>query len=103
MDISLPFITQSARRKKSNKDKPSKRRIIKIHSEHTPLEIMNMDMPDLMYIYKHGSVGEREIAENVLRARKKWEVASSLSDDVVPSDAPNSGSPNAYVVGQRGD
>jgi hypothetical protein len=64
---------------------------------------MDMDMPELMYIYKHGTVAEKEIAENVLRARKKWEVASSMSDDVLPTGAPTVGSPTAYVVGQRGD
>lgn len=99
MKVSLPFITK----KKIKKRKKQIKKIIKIVNEHTPLEIMNMDMPELMYIYQHGTVAEKEIADNVLRARKKWEIASSLSDDVLPTGSPNVGAPTAYIVGQRGD
>lgn len=100
MDIALPFITQ---RKKSKKGKPSNTRIINIHNEHTPVEIMNMDMPELEYLYMHGSPSEKELADNIIRARKKWIIASSLSDDIVPTGSPTPGAPSAYVVGQRGD
>lgn len=100
MEVSLPFIIN---RKKSKKKEKLVKRIIKVYNEHTPLEIMDMDMPELMYIYQHGTVAEKEIAENVLRARRKWSIASSLSDDVLPTGSPTTGSPTAYIVGQRGD
>ena len=88
MEISLPFITQP--RKKKSKH-PVKRKLIKVRNEYTPIEIQNMSMPELEYIYQHGSPTEIEIADNIIRARKKMSVALSLSDDILPSGSPFAG------------
>jgi len=98
MNMTLQFVTQPRKKKKDKK--LVKRPMIKIKSEHTPVEIQNMDMPQLEYIYEHGSPTEKELADNIIRARKKWATASSLSDDIVPTGSPIPGAPTAYVVGQ---
>jgi hypothetical protein len=43
-----------------------------VQNEHTPVEIQDMDMPKLEYLYQHGSPTEREIADRLIQARKKW-------------------------------
>lgn len=99
MEVALPFITQ----RKGKKSKPQKRTIAKIRNSYTPVEIMNMDIQELEYLYEHGSPTEQDIADNILRARKKWMVASSMSDDADRTDSPNSGAPTSYIVGMRGE
>jgi len=69
MGISLPFMTEP---RKHKKEKSAKRNIIKVQSEHTPVEIQNMDMPQLEYLYEHGTSTERELADHLIQARKKW-------------------------------
>lgn len=105
MEVTLPFVTQNIqpiKRKKKNK-RPIKRTIIKIKTEHTPMEIQNMDLSQLEYLYEHGSPTEKELADRMIRIRKKWAMASLLSDDILPTGSPIIGAPNAYIVGQRGD
>jgi hypothetical protein len=114
MELSLPFVTSSApqaappapMRKKKKMKKSTKRNIkkplIKIRSEYTPMEIMNMDIPEIQYLYEHGSPTERDMADNILRARLKFQRATMLSDDVInQNNTPNPGAPTAYVVGQN--
>lgn len=92
MNIDLPFITQPRKHKKKD---PVKRGIVKINNEHTPVEIQNMDMPKLEYLYQHGSPTEREIANHLIQARKKWE----LIELAMPMDSElASGSPFAGGV-----
>jgi hypothetical protein len=94
MNLSLPFVTQPKRKKKNNK--PETTRIIKIHNEYTPIEIQNMTMPELEYLYEHGTPTQKEIAEHVMITRKKFEIATMVPDDILASGAPtSSGSPSS--------
>lgn len=95
MNISLPFITQPTPRKQK-KTQPS--RLIKIKSEHTPLEIQNMSMPELEHLYNHGTPTEKEMARIIIHARKSAEIGNMLADDKLSSGSPVSGSP---TVGAR--
>lgn len=95
MNISLPFVTQPKKRKK-NKTKVKTNRLIKIHNEHTPIEIQNMNMPELEYLYEYGTPTEKEIAEHIMITRKKFDKATMVSDDILASGAPTaSGSPTS--------
>jgi len=90
MDISLPFMNEP---RKHKKEKPVKRNIIKVQSEHTPVEIQNMDMPQLEYLYEHGTSTERELADHLIQARKKWaliELAMPMNTELA-SGAPFAG------------
>lgn len=89
MDVSLPFVIQQRKRKERE---PVKRKLIKIRSDYTPMEIQNMDMPQLEYVYEHGSPTEREMADHIIQARKKWalvELAAPMNNELA------SGSPFA--------
>lgn len=79
--------------RKHKKEKPLKRSIIKVQSEHTPVEIQNMDMPKLEYLYQHGSPTEREIADRLIQARKKWALIELVMplDNELASGAPFAG------------
>jgi len=93
MNISLPFITTSKRRKKTHSKKQTKRETVKIRSEYTPIEIQNMDMPQLEYVYEHGSPTERELADHLIQAKKKWalvELAAPMNNELA-SGAPFAG------------
>lgn len=94
MNISLPFVTQPQQRKKK-KTKVKSTRLITIRSEHAPIEIQNMDMPELEYLYEHGTPTEKEIAEHVMMTRKKFDRATMVPDDILASGAPTSGSPSS--------
>jgi hypothetical protein len=96
MDMTLQFVTQPTNRKKAKSKKP-KRTMIKFTSDHTPLDIQNMDNQELADLYEHGSPTERDMAENILHARKKW----ALVELAMPMDselAQNTGSPYAGGV-----
>jgi hypothetical protein len=96
MDMTLQFVTQPATRKKAKSKKP-KRTMIKFTSDHTPLEIQQMSNSDLENLYEHGSPTERDMAENILHARKKW----ALVELAMPMDvelARGTGSPYAGDV-----
>lgn len=92
MNIDLPFLNSPKPRKKKivKGKKPIKRTLISIKTEHTPLEIQNMETPDVIYIYEHGSSAERSIAENVLHAREKWDLVmlAAPMDNELASGAP---------------
>jgi len=95
MNISLPFITQPKQRKKK-KTKVKSNRLIKVRSEHAPIEIQNMNMPELEYLYEHGTPTEKEIAEHVMVTRKKFEKATMVPDDILASSSPTAaGSPTS--------
>lgn len=90
MEISLSFVTQQRKKKKKS---PAKRELIKIHSDYTPMEIQNMDMPKLEYLYQHGTPTERELADHLIQARKKWaliELAMPMNTELA-SGAPFAG------------
>jgi len=92
MNIDLPFINQTKRKKVKNS---AKQKLIKVQSEHTPIEVQNMTMPQLEYLYEHGSSTERELADHLIQARKKW----ALIELAMPMDAElASGSPFAGGV-----
>jgi len=96
MDMTLQFVTQPTNRKKVKSTKP-KRTMIKFTSDHTPLDIQNMDNQELVDLYEHGSPTERDMAENILHARKKW----ALVELAMPMDvelAQGTGSPYAGGV-----
>ena len=96
MDITLQFVNQPKTRKKI-KSKQVKRTMIKFTSDHTPLEIQHMDNHELEDLYEHGSPTEKDMAENILRARKKW----ALIELAMPMDvelAQGTGSPYAGGV-----
>jgi hypothetical protein len=96
MDMTLQFVTQPTGRKKVKSKKP-KRTMIKFTSDHTPLEIQHMSTSDLEDLYEHGSPTEKDMAENILHARKKW----ALVELAMPMDselAQNTGSPYAGGV-----
>jgi hypothetical protein len=95
MKMTLQFITPSI--KKRTKSKKIKKPMVKFKSDHTPLEIQNMDDQELEYLYAHGSPTERDMAENILHARKKW----ALVELAMPMDvelARGTGSPYAGDV-----
>lgn len=98
MEMTLPFVTNpapAAKRKKQKVKKGTKRTLIKIKSDHTPIEIQHMSNEDLEYLYDHGSPTEKDMAENILHARKKW----ALVELAMPMDAElASGSPYAGGV-----
>lgn len=98
MEMTLPFVTNpapAAKRKKPKVKKSVKRTMVKFKSDHTPIEIQNMDNQELEYLYAHGSETERDMAENILHARKKW----ALVELAMPMDAElASGSPYAGGV-----
>jgi hypothetical protein len=81
MDISLPFITQSRKKKRKY---PATREAIKVQSEHTPIEIQNMDMPQLEYMYQYGTPDEKETANKIIILRKKWNLITLPNDDILP-------------------
>jgi hypothetical protein len=92
MNISLPFVTKSKRRKKVHSKEQTQRETVKVRSEYTPIEIQNMDMPKLEYLYQHGSPTERELADHLIQAKKKW----ALIELAMPMDSElASGSPFA--------
>jgi hypothetical protein len=84
MNIDLSFINTPIKRKIK---KPIKN-IIKISNEHTPIEIQNMTMPQLEYLYEHGSPTEKEIVGNIMFTRKKFDMATIVPDDILPSGSP---------------
>jgi hypothetical protein len=90
MKIDLPFLNSPKQRKKIKGKKQVKRTLISIQTEHTPLEIQNMDIPELVYLYEHGSSAERAMAENVLHAREKWDLVmlAAPMDNELASGAP---------------
>jgi broad specificity polyphosphatase/5'/3'-nucleotidase SurE len=91
MNIDLPFMNQTKRKKV----KITKQKLIKVQNEHTPIEVQNMTMPQLEYLYEHGSSTERELADHLIQARKKW----ALVELAMPMDAElASGSPFAGGV-----
>jgi len=90
MGISLPFMTEP---RKHKKEKSAKRNIIKVQSEHTPVEIQNMDMPQLEYIYQYGTPDEKETAERIIRLRQKWNLITLPNDDILPQ---GSGAPGVH-------
>jgi hypothetical protein len=95
MDMTLQFITPSA--KKRVKNKKMKKPMVKFKSDHTPLEIQHMSNDELEDLYEHGSETEQDMAENILHARKKW----ALVELAMPMDselAQNTGSPYAGGV-----
>jgi hypothetical protein len=49
-----------------------------------------MDIPELVYLYEHGSSAERAMAENVLHAREKWDLVmlAAPMDNELASGAP---------------
>jgi hypothetical protein len=100
MDVSLPFVTNPAPSAKRNKAKSKKvkRTLVKFKSDHTPVEIQNMDNQELEFLYEHGSATERDMAENILHARKKW----ALVELAMPMDAElASGTGSPYAGGVR--
>ena len=91
MNIDLPFMNQTKRKKV----KITEQKLIKVQNEHTPIEVQNMTMPQLEYLYEHGSSTERELADHLIQARKKW----ALVELAMPMDAElASGSPFAGGV-----
>lgn len=72
----FPFPQPKIKKKRSKK---AKRIIATIKTEHTPIEIRDMDMPELLDIYEHGSPIERSIAEEILYRRKKAELVDLAS------------------------
>jgi|WetSurMetagenome_2_1015567.scaffolds.fasta_scaffold29228_4 hypothetical protein len=100
MNVNLSFVTNpalSAKRGKA-KSKKVKRTLVKFKSDHTPIEIQNMDNQELEYLYEHGSPTEKDMAENILHARKKW----SLVELAMPMDAElASGTGSPYAGGVR--
>lgn len=100
MEMSLPFVTNPApvaKRKKVKVKKNVKRTLVKFKSDHTPVEIRNMGDQELEYLYEHGSSTEKDMAENILHARKKW----ALVELAMPMDAElaqDTGSPYAGGV-----
>jgi len=96
MDVSLPFITNTAQTAKRKKQKiikkKVKRTLVKFKSDHTPVEIQNMDDQELEYLYEHGSPTEQDVADQILRARKKWDLAFNYSpDDILPEGSGSGG------------
>jgi len=92
MSISLMFPFQQPNNKER---RPKKRVIAKIKTEHSPVEIQDMDMPELLNIYEHGSPIERSIAEEILYRRKKAalvDLASPMNSELA------SGSPFANNI-----
>jgi hypothetical protein len=84
--LTLPFITKSApRRKKKQISEISTKPMIKIRNQYAPMEIQGMSMPQLEYIYEHGSPTERDMADQVITARKKFEIATMMPDDILAS------------------
>lgn len=92
MNIDLPFLNSPKPRKKNKTKgkKQVKRTLISIQTEHTPLEIQKMELPELIYLYEHGSSAERSMAENVLHAREKWDLVmlAAPMDNELASGAP---------------
>lgn len=91
MNLDLPFLSSPQQRKKKKvKGKKAKRTLISIQTDHTPLEIQNMETPELIYLYEHGSSAERAMAENVLHAREKWDLVmlAAPMDNELASGAP---------------
>jgi len=73
VQFNFQFVTKPKKRQKTDNDQQIKRAIATFHSDHTPVEIQNMDMPQLQNLYEHGSPAERELANHILRARNNWE------------------------------
>lgn len=98
MEVILPFVTNSTppAQRRNKKSKTVKRKIIKIHNSYTPVELYNMDDPQLEYLYEHGSPAEREVASEILKKRQKWDIILNKSlDDPLPSGSGLRGSPSA--------
>jgi hypothetical protein len=96
MNISLPFITAPAHPRKKSKLISKKRTIIKIKNEYAPIEIQNMDDAHLEYIYEHGSPAERDVAEEIIKNRQRWDtIINKGLDDTLPTGSGQTGAPEA--------
>jgi len=93
MNLNFQFITPTPKKR----NKKSKKPMITFKSDHTPIEIQHMSNNELQDLYEHGSETEKDMAENILHARKKW----ALIDLAMPMDseiANGTGSPYAGDV-----